>query len=305
MKISLEDILQKCKNIHNDKYDYSLFTNYENKNQKVDIICKIHGVFNQTIGNHLYHKTGCPKCGLVIRKKLDNPIDKFIEIHGNKYDYSNVRYESIKKKVEIICKLHGLFLQTPHTHLKGSGCYKCGISKMSDSLKKPIDIFINKCEKIHEYKYDYSEVFYEKLTDKIKIICKTHGPFYQRAFSHQQGYGCDKCNKSKGEIKIENFLINNKIYFEYNKHFDTCRNKNTLPFDFFIPSLNICIEYDGIQHYESIKYFGGDSKLRYQKKLDNVKNNWCKENKISLLRINYKDFSNIENILSNMLYNKK
>ena len=210
----------------------------------------------------------------------------------------------MKKKVKIICKLHGEFFQTPQSHLRGSGCYECGLKKMSKSLKKPIEEFIKKCNEIHDWLYDYSKVKYDKLSDKIIIVCGKHGEFIQRAFSHQQGYGCSKCSKSKGEFEIEKFLSDNNIIFQYNKHFDDCRNKNTLPFDFYLPYYNCCIEYDGIQHHESIEYFGGDSKLEYQKKLDNIKNNWCLKNKIKLIRISYKDFSNIKNILSNYLYNK-
>jgi hypothetical protein len=301
-RLSLSEVLLKLKIAYDDKYDYSLFDKYENKNQKVDLICKIHGVFNQNIGNHLYHKAGCPKCGLKVRKKLYNPVLKFKEVHGDKYDYSKVDYKSIKSKVEIICIKHGSFYQTPNTHLKGSGCPKCGLINMSGKLKKPLVDFINKCKDVHDNIYDYDEVCYENLSDKIKIICKEHGVFYQRAFSHQQGYGCSRCNKSKGEKKIEYFLNKNKIYFEYNKHFETCRNKNTLPFDFFIPKMNICIEFDGIQHYESIEYFGGDDKLKYQNRLDCIKNKWCLENNILLVRISYKDFQKIENILSSILY---
>ena len=301
---TLTEILNKLSIIHNNIYDYSLITEYQNKNQKVDIICKLHGVFNQSIGNHLYHRTGCPECGFKIRKKLLDPISNFIRVHGDKYDYSNVRYVSIKNKVEIFCKIHGLFLQTPNAHLRGYGCGKCGINKMSNSLKKPLLEFLNECHYIHNNFYDYSKVNYNKLTDKIIIICKSHGEFKQRAFSHQQGNGCIKCNKSRGEKKVEEFLIKNKIYYEFNKHFDSCRNKNTLPFDFYIPSMNLCIEYDGIQHYESIEYFGGDEKLKYQNKLDLIKDNWCFENNINILRISYKDFNKIENILSNLLYKK-
>lgn len=69
-KLSLEEIIQKCRDVHGDRYDYNLIENYERKSQNVNIICKIHGIFNQIIGNHIYHKAGCPKCGLRIRKKL-------------------------------------------------------------------------------------------------------------------------------------------------------------------------------------------------------------------------------------------
>lgn len=176
---------------------------------------------------------------------------------------------------------------------------------MSKSLKKPIDEFLERCNEVHGNIYDYSEVSYNKLSDKIKIICNTHGLFEQRAFSHQQGFGCQKCSKSRGEKKIERFLIDNKIYFETDKKFESCKNKKQLPFDFFIPSLKICIEYDGIQHFEAVEMFGGQEKLKYQKKLDKIKDNWCIKNRINLLRIGYKDFNNIENILSNFLYKSK
>lgn len=305
MKQTIEQVIIRMNMVHKNKYDYSLFKEYKNKYQKIDIICKDHGLFIQDIGNHLYHKTGCPECGLKIRKKIDDPISKFIEVHGNFYDYSKVEYVSIKKIVNIICKLHGDFFQTPQNHLRGNGCPECGIKKMSESLKKPVVDFIKKCNEIHDELYDYSKVEYNKLSDKIIIICNKHGEFIQRAFSHQQGYGCNKCSKSKGEYRIEKFLSEHNIIFEYNKHFDDCRNKNTLPFDFYLPFYNCCIEYDGIQHYESVYYFGGDDKLKYQKKLDGIKNSWCLKNKIKLIRISYKDFQNIENILFEYLYNNK
>ena len=301
-KLSLNSFLEKCTETHGDKYDYSLICEYLNKSQKIDIICKLHGKFTQIAGNHLYHKHGCPSCGLKIRNKSKNYLELFKVKHGDKYDYSMVEYYSMKKKVKIKCNIHGEFEQTPLSHIRGSGCKYCGVLKMSKSLVKPVIDFIKDCNHIHNNLYDYSKVEYNTLGDKVIIICKEHGDFKQIAFSHQQGNGCKKCNKSKGEIKIENYLKSNNIDYEYNKHFETCRNKNTLPFDFYIPQYNICIEYDGIQHYESISYFGGDSKLTYQMRLDEIKNTWCFINNIKLLRIDYKNYKNIENILDNNLY---
>ena len=304
-KLTKLEFIERSSIIHNNFYDYSLVIEFINKSQKVDIICKEHGAFSQEIGNHLYHKRGCRKCALSVRKKVDDPISKFREVHGEYYDYSKVEYISIKRKVLIICKEHGEFYQTPHSHIRGSGCYYCGLEKMKRSLKKPIYEFIRECNIIHSNLYDYSKVKYDKLTDKIIIICSDHGEFEQRAFSHKQGYGCSKCNKSKGEYKIEFFLLDKKINYKYNKRFDDCKNINTLPFDFYLPEFNICIEYDGIQHYEIVEHFGGQYKLDYQNKLDSIKNNWCLDNNVKLLRISYKDYNNIENILNNFLYKNK
>lgn len=303
-RLSLEYVKQQCSKIHHNKYDYSQIIVYENKNQKVTIVCPEHGEFQQSICNHLHHKRGCPTCGLRIRRRVENPIDLFRKVHGDKYDYSLVRYVSKRQKISILCRKHGIFYQTPTHHLRGSGCPDCGKFKMSLSLVKDKNLFLSECSNIHFNYYDYSKVDFNNLQDKIKIICPIHGEFSQRAYSHKEGYGCRKCNISKGEKRIELFLLNNNIKYEYNKHFDTCKNKNTLPFDFYLPDFKTCIEYDGIQHFESIEHFGGEQKLNYQKKLDNIKNIWCYNMGIGLIRISYKKYDDIENILKVFLYKR-
>lgn len=89
----------------------------------------MHGEFIQTSHDHL-KGIGCPKCGIIKRsfvRKLG--IKKFIEksnvIHSKKYNYSDVNYINNYTKIEIICKEHGPFLQTPNSHLSGNGCSKC------------------------------------------------------------------------------------------------------------------------------------------------------------------------------------
>ena len=83
--------------------------------------------------------------------------------------------------------------------------------------------------------------------------------------------------------------------------FDDCKNKNTLPFDFYIPSLNVAIEYDGIQHYEPVDIFGGQEQFEIQQKNDNIKNEYCKNNNLKLYRISYKDFDNLEEIIKEIV----
>lgn len=159
-----------------------------------------------------------------------------------------------------------------------------------------LEDFIYRSNEIHNYKYDYSLSNYNNLKDYIDIICPRHGVFSQRASYHKLG-GCPRCQNSKGEDRIEYLLNLLKIKFIRNKKFKSCKNKRVLPFDFYLPDFNLCIEYDGIQHYESIEIFGGDDKLKYQKLLDNIKNEWCINNNIDLLRISYKNYDDIENIL--------
>ena len=102
---------------------------------------------------------------------------------------------------------------------------------------------------------------------------------------HTMSCGC--LNKSKGEMFIEMILKENKIRYIPQKRFDDCKNIKPLPFDFYLPDNNICIEYDGSQHYFPVEYWGGEKKFINLKNNDNIKTNYCKKNNIVLIRIPY------------------
>ena len=169
-------------------------------------------------------------------------------------------------------------------------------------MDKYLKIFIEKSKKIHNSKYDYSLVKYVNNTTKVKIICPVHGVFEQTPASHLNGSECPHDNNSYGETKIFNILKNKNLCFETQKRFKDCKDKRTLPFDFYLPDYNLCIEYDGRQHFESVEIFGGEQNFQIQQKHDKIKNNFCKENNIDLLRIKYTD--DIEEKL-NEKYNEK
>ena len=132
-------------------------------------------------------------------------------------------------------------------------------------------------------------MLFRSKRSKVKIICKEHGEFEQEAGSHirTKGSGCPNCNESKGEIKVKKFLEKKSIKFIRQKTFDECKNINLLPFDFYLPDFNICIEYDGEQHYKPIKHLGGNKYLKKQIFIDEIKNNFCIIKKIKLIRIKY------------------
>ena len=154
------------------------------------------------------------------KSTTENFIKKAIKVHGDKYDYSKVKYVNNRTKVCIIRPEHGEFWQTPSMHLQGQGCRKCyGNEKMST------ETFIEKAKKIHGDKYDYSKVVYTGNKNKIEIICKRHGPFLQRPDMHLQGNGCSKCSyedavrrpKKEAEQFIEDAKqIHGEIY-DYSK----------------------------------------------------------------------------------------
>ena len=267
---------------HGDLYDYSL-SDYKNANTLVKIICKKHGVFEQNPYNHI-KGSKCPKCYLESKFKTNEQFKIDSEkVHGDLYDYSKTDYYKNNITVEIICRIHGSFFQQPSVHLSGGGCPKC-----ADNNKRLIlNDFKLISSKIHNNYYDYSKSTYFNNYTKTEIICPEHGSFFQIPNFHLLGQGCPSCKKSIMENYISNILIDEEIKFERQKTFEDCKNINKLPFDFYLPELNICIEYNGKQHYEPIEYFGGDKTFEYIKNNDRIKKEYCENNNIQYLEISY------------------
>lgn len=284
--LSKDEFLEKAKLIHGDFYDYSN-ANYSNYRTSIVISCRNHGEFEQTPSNHL-SGAGCPLCGNDRMKlTLEYFKIKSEDVHFGKYDYSLVEYNNSRTSVVIICPNHGQFKQTPHDHLSGRGCNKCAIIERGDRLKKPQEDFISESCLVHENKYDYSLVEYENTKTKVKIICPVHGEFKQAPTHHVRGVGCPYCNESKGEKKISKLLKESGVKFERQKRLVGCKNIMELPFDFYLPEHNICIEHDGRQHFEAIDYFGGEKALELTKINDRIKSDYCSNNNIELIRIAY------------------
>jgi len=127
-RITTEEFIQKAKEVHGDRYDYSK-TVYENYHHKIWIVCKSHGKFVQSPANHLAGNN-CPKCSVAERiKKQSLTTEEFIqnakEVHGDKYDYTNTYYNGSKELISITCKKHGIFEQQAGNHLAGKGCNGC------------------------------------------------------------------------------------------------------------------------------------------------------------------------------------
>jgi very-short-patch-repair endonuclease len=296
------DFIRKAKLVHGDKYDYSK-SNYTHADTKIEIICKKHGSFMQIPSAHIGSKHGCLKCSLKNRKYLVNTED-FIKkaklVHGDKYDYSKVVYTGARNKVKIICKMHGKFEQAPGLHLKGNNCFKCGIIKARSNIQST-DKYIAKAKLVHGDRYDYSKVEYKHWNSKIEIICKKHGSFKLIPHTHLASANCPKCSISKGEIKILNFLNKHNIKNIKEQTFKLCSNIKKLRFDFYLPEHNLCIEFDGRQHFQPVEYFGGMATFLETVRRDTIKNHFCEDNKIGLLRISYKEFNKVEYILSKRL----
>lgn len=135
----------------------------------------------------------------------------------------------------------------------------------------------------------------------LKVVCGFCGEVFTVSLSSYQSgkQKCSKCTKreSSGEYKIRSILEENKIDYEPQKRFEDCIDKRSLPFDFYLPSYNLCIEYQGAQHYEPNAHFKNFDKLTLH---DNIKKQYCKKNNIKLLCIPYWE-NNIENLILNNL----
>jgi len=278
-----DNFIKRSNKTHNNKYDYS-FVEYINNKTQVKIICPEHGIFEQRPDNHS-NRTGCPNC-----RKITNDIfiNKCREVHKNRYNYDFTEYKNNRLKVKIVCINHGLFEQKASSHLEGVGCPICRNEEIRKRFVKNKNYFLQKSKEIHGDKYDYSLVEYINNKIHVTIICPTHGKFEQTPSNHYN-YGCKLCKESQGERNIMLYLEEKSIKYIRQKTFQKCKNKQVLPFDFYLPEHNICIEYDGIQHFRPVKYFGGDEKLKTTQKHDKIKNIYCEENNIKLIRIKYNE----------------
>jgi hypothetical protein len=292
-KLTKEEFIQKTKIVHGDKYDYSL-VDYTGIKNKISIVCQEHGIFKQSPESHL-SGSGCGKCANNIRFSLNEFIKKSNEKHNNVYNYSLVDYKKSKDKVKIICPIHGFFEQKASNHMRGDRCPSCTGNKRLTN-----DEFIIKAKETHGTRYDYKLVNYTNNSSKISIICRIHGEFDQQPNNHINGNGCPKCKESKGEKEIRKFLIENSIEFISQYRFKYCRNILPLPFDFYLPKYNTCIEFQGRQHYVPVKIWGGLNAMLDIQKRDKIKMEYCRDNNIPLIIVkhNNKVFNKLKKLIN-------
>lgn len=211
-RLNTEEFIKRAKLVHGNKYIYDKSV-YSICSEKVIITCPKHGDFLQAPLKHVNHAQGCKACYKESPSdKLSNIkefTEKATEIHEDKYDYSQSVYINGKTKMKIICPKHGDFLQQPNLHLTGRGCTKCGRDIVKGKLSLTKKLFIEKAKESHGSYYDYSKVIYTGTNDKVEIICKKHGSFFQTPNIHTQKEkpcGCPDCafEKSSADRTLSN-----------------------------------------------------------------------------------------------------
>ena len=280
--------IEKAKNVHDSKYDYSK-VEYINNNTKICIICPKHGEFWQKPSDHL-RKCGCKMCyaerrGPMRAKTNETFIEQAIAIHGNKYDYSKTLYKNAINPVSIICPEHGEFNMRPANHLNGQGCPKCANQERGSYRKNNTQNFIERATIKHNGKYDYSKVDYKNNHEKVCIICPEHGEFWQKPNDHLRGVGCAICGQkyNRTELEILEALKNKYGNVEYQHKEPFFASKISYQtIDFFLPDYNIGIEYHGRQHFKPIIKFGGEEGFKKCRERDYRKYQKCVENGIKI-----------------------
>lgn len=253
--------------------------------------CKIDGYEWYAKPNNILNGKGCPKCYGNIKKTHQEYVEEVTLINPN----IEVVGEYINNHTKILhrCKIDGhQWMSPPNNILNGKGCPKCyGNAKMTHKEYVEKLLIINpNIEVIGKY---------VNVATKTLHRCKIDGyEWLPRPHDILAGCGCPKCKTSKGEKAIEEWIKKQNILYEVQKRFHDCRDKNPLPFDFYLPDHNICIEYQGGQHYFEVEYFGGKEKFEIQKKHDKIKKEYCEQNNIKLFEIPY--FSNLNEELEKL-----
>ena len=228
----------------------------------------------------------------------DTYVNRARSVHGNKYDYSDTKYVNSNTKVIVMCRIHGGWLVRPLDHCRGNGCPACKFVNISDRKRHTVEDFIRKSRLVHGDVYNYSNVQYVNAITKVKIVCLRHGPFFQTPDKHCAGTKCPRCSSkvSKTEQRIANILTDANVEFETEKTFNDLVGttiNSRLRYDFWIPSKNLLIEYDGEHHTQLVRRSATQTdddlsrRLFCMQRNDKLKNDYAINKGMSILRISY------------------
>lgn len=284
---------------------------YVNCKTKLSFVCNKHkenGVQQKTFDDIVNSKQGCRYCGIEKRGKkyqidTDIIIKRCCELSLNYVD----RFVKNKETwIKFTCDKHldkGI-QEISWFHLKNcaKGCAYCtGRYKTTEDFIAEMAMINPDVEIVGEY---------AGSEEPVDCRCKLCGHFWNPiGRSLKSGQGCPHCTMSKGEIRVKKYLELNNIPYMSQKSFDDCFDENKLKFDFYLPNYNTIIEYDGEQHFKPVDFANKGIEWAtnlYNKNVtrDSIKNKYCEDNNINLIRIPYYEYDNIEFLLESELLNK-
>lgn len=267
--------------------------------------CKIDGCIWESIWNNLSKGQGCPECknrntGYRCRLSLDYIKKELYNINPNIEIIDNV-YINAHTKMKCKCLIDGYIWETKWAILKqGCGCPEC-----SGTKKPTLDEVKRKLKRINSDIMILSNT-YKNNKMKLKCMCNNCNTIWYATWDNlSHGSGCPRCVNSKGEKQVEKYLQNNNIDYVSEYVFNDLKgiHDGFLKIDFYLPEFNLCIEYDGRQHFEPVEFFGGKEQFKIQKINDKLKDTYCRNNNIGLLRIPYWEFDNIGSMIEKFISN--
>lgn len=191
-KSNTEEFITKAKSIHgNDTYDYSL-VKYVRSADKVTIVCKTHGPWDQTANSHIMGN-GCPRCFNDNVRGKSRALEESVVFEEILAANPNIlldraKYKTSNDKMVVGCSVHGYWEAYPSNLLRGHGCLKCA-GKALKTTKE----FIEEARQTHGTRYSYEKTEYTGADNKLIVTCKVHGDFLQPAKKHSSGQGCPEC----------------------------------------------------------------------------------------------------------------
>ena len=272
-------------------------TEYKNVTTKLKMICSEGHECEISWANFHNNNRRCRKCGRKKASEKQKLTIEFVKEAFKEKGYTLLEdiYVDAHTPMKYICS-NGHEHKINWTNFNtGQGCSKCRDEKLREERQFSYEYI---SEYVRKYGYEIISEEYVNARTPLELKCPQGHLCYITFWDFKKGSRCNVCeNKYKGERRIAKYLDDNNINYITQKTFKDCKDISYLKYDFYIPSLNICIEYDGEQHYQ-VGFGKGEEGLADRKRKDKIKTNYCVNNNINLLRIPYWDFENIEEIIN-------
>ncbi len=256
---------------------------YENNQTPLTFMCSCGNIFNRTWQNVYAGQIRCGECAKNSRNEKQRKEEKDVFDLFAKNGFKLISsYEKNSTPLTAIDK-NGYYIKISYANLlKGRRPRKFSLEFNSENFSRNIENFI--LENSIDCKFISVEGNDGYGHTLLKFMCSCGDEFIvtQSDFINLKKYRCSNCMDmiSNLEEKIRRWLILNNVEFDQQKRFDKCRDKKPLPFDFYLPKYNTCIECDGHQHYyKNSKFYNEKVQLH-----DKIKTEYCQKNGIRLLR---------------------
>lgn len=281
---------------------------YKGQRKQIEVRCKVHNIIWNPRADSILDGRGCKECAkekqsVALAIPEDEVVSRIAKVSPSVMMIGGYVDTSSRAKFE--CKTCGnIWYPIVNSVLNGHGCKKCGFNKISEKNRLSNDEFVARLSKINPTIKPLEK--YVSGRHSIKMECTSCGKIWStRPDGLLEGYGCPNCASSKGERAVSTTLDLLGIGYFQEHIFPDCRHKWPLRYDFYIPSINTAIEFQGRQHYEAETSWGGDDGLAERQLRDQIKRDYCADKNICLVEIPYWDIKDVPDIVKNIVMQKE